>query len=67
MLVFTQPEDASLLERLKREQELDAAITLAPVNIKHGRDHAPDEKCGGIYYQQCGGGRRVLRKKIGGS
>ncbi len=54
-----------LVLRLLREQEQDAASAMAPARLKYGKDrsHAGD---GGVEYQRCGGGVRVVRKKIGG-
>jgi hypothetical protein len=59
-------EDQRLLEQVLREQEADAACALNPVNLKTCNDHAPDADSGGVTFQKCGGGRRIIRKKIGG-
>ena len=34
--------------------------------LRRGRDHA-NESTNGVVFQRCGGGRRIIRKKIGGS
>ncbi len=60
-------EDQRLLEQVLREQEADAAACASPVNLKHCRDHSPDANSGGVIFQKCGGGRRIIRKKIGGA
>lgn len=53
------------LEDVLREQEQDMAIALAPVTCT-GADHSPTES-GQVQFQKCGGGRRIIRKKIGGA
>lgn len=61
-----QVEDQRLLDQVIAEQEKDAAIARSPVNIKIGRVHTPHSIIG-VDYQRCGGGRRIIRKKIGGN
>lgn len=47
------------------QQTQDTEIDfVANVKIKELPD--PDTRIHGIHYQRCGGGRRVLKKKIGG-
>jgi hypothetical protein len=36
------------------------------VRVKKVRTPNDDADTGGVHYYQCGGGRRVVRKKIGG-
>lgn len=63
-----QVEDQRELDNLLKQMEVDAGIALAPVNIHHGKAHVGIEPRtnNGVTYQLCGGGRRVIRKKIGG-
>ncbi len=63
---ITTAEYEQMVAEILREQEQEAKINAAPVNLKTGKDRAPSLQYGGIQYQQCGGGRRVIRKKIGG-
>jgi hypothetical protein len=60
-------EDQRLIEEAMREIDLEQAITISPAEVKRVKDHSLSEEAGGVYYQRCGGGRRVLRKKIGGA
>lgn len=53
------------LEQLMQDAEAEDAIAAAPVKIHHGKDHSPEEATS-VQYQKCGGGRRVIRKQIGG-
>lgn len=58
-------EDQRLIEEVMKEMEIDAAIAAAPARMKFGVDHSPSEPSMGMQFQRCGGGRRVVRKKIG--
>jgi len=33
---------------------------------RSGESEDEDQSSGGVFYQRCGGGRRVVRKKLGG-
>jgi hypothetical protein len=61
-----QPEREPTIDDIIREQQQDAAIASAPANVRTGADPDPDEMMSaGIVFQKCGGGRRVLKKRIG--
>lgn len=53
-----------MMKEIMTEQEQEAAINAAPVKLKTGKYTVGDN---GVQYQQCGGGRRVIRKKIEGN
>lgn len=52
-----------------REYEEELAIALSPAVVAQvsGTDWVPPSpgESGGVTFQRCGGGRRVLRKRIG--
>ena len=67
ILATTELTDVEV-ERVQREMEQEAAISAAPATTKTVNDPDPYETMGnGVQFQKCGGGRRVIRKKIGGS
>jgi hypothetical protein len=37
------------------------------VQVHTGRDHTGEGESNGVCYQRCGGGRRIIRKQIGGN
>lgn len=66
--IVKQVEDQRLLDQLIADQllqnQLDANAYHAKVS--KGKDHSSSKaSADGILYQCCGGGRRVIRKKIG--
>lgn len=58
-------EPTLTIEQIERDLELETVVALAPV-LRTGKEHDTGEEGGGVVYQRCGGGRRVLRKRIGG-
>lgn len=64
-ITLTDLVEDTTVEDILRNQEIDAAIAAAPVNLRTGRDHSPDDANNGVAYQKCGGGRRVIRKTVG--
>lgn len=63
-------EDERMIYLLIREQEQEDAIAANPARLKTGRATVDDgdgsELAGmpGVQFQRCGGGRRIIRKKI---
>lgn len=52
----------------RRARTVDTEDTCAePTVLVHGTDLSGELGDTGIYYQQCGGGRRILRKRISGN
>lgn len=60
-------EDQRLLDEALRDLQIEEQLIASPVTTKLVKDHSVHDANGGIYFQQCGGGRRVIRKKIGGN
>jgi len=61
--------DRSREERIAqaiREQEQELAISYAPATINTSLREYGLERTSGIRFQTCGGGRRVIRKKLSG-
>lgn len=54
----------TLIQQALEDQRAEAAIVMAPVSIKTGRSHEPSEGSQ-IMRQRCGGGYRVIKKKVG--
>lgn len=59
----TEPTYEQLLEQVIRDQELERRAE--NVRTPRGKDHSDSVDDNGVVYQKCGGGRRVLRKRIG--
>lgn len=47
-------------------EEDDLGYADEPVTTNSGSDRSGEGEVAGVQYQKCGGGRRVLRKRIGG-
>lgn len=60
-------EDQRLLDEALRDLQIEQQLINSPVLTKLVKDHSIHDANGGIYFQQCGGGRRVIRKRIGGN
>lgn len=58
-------EDQRLIEEVMKEMELEATIAANPVKTRYGFDRSPADQSVGMQFERCGGGRRVIRKKIG--
>lgn len=61
----TEVEDERLYKWAEAIYDLEKAIETCPAKLKTGVDQSPGES-NQIHYQRCGGGRRVIRKAIGG-
>ena len=48
------------------EEQAVAVLVLRPREVQARRDSSPDDNTQS-QYQRCGGGRRIIRKRLGGS
>ncbi len=68
---YDQEKDVDLLssgDDDRRDAQPTIALEDEPLILQFGTDHTTCEgyyTCAGITYQKCGGGRRVIRKRIG--
>lgn len=60
-----QQDHEQTIDDIIAEQRDEAAAIASPAKVKFGMDPDPDEQMSnGVTYQRCGGGRRIVRKKI---